>query len=329
MSLDSDPWEELLQVIYEGVHQLEVSRYSAIALFSLSIYDWLLCLADEMELIYRARWTLIKVTYLICRYYPLLVGPVFMVMWLGDHTFETCEGFIHPFYVLIVPCQVAAQAVMILRAHGFTAHNKIYLIILVLALGAVTAAQLWLFGTQFSASTDQYFAFGPKTACFGNDSSTDNLQTIYISNMNPGLVMLGSFLIDLLVIVFVLLHSFRIRSSQGRLGQTFLLQALIFFIVMAAVNLLTAVTYFQRNKTYNGFGLPFAFLLPPIIACRIVLQLRRLVTPTETHELREQSQVVREAFELLVIQDVEAPSPSASPTSNTFLSPAQNLKPSR
>lgn len=24
MSLDSDPWEELLQVIYEGAHQLEV-----------------------------------------------------------------------------------------------------------------------------------------------------------------------------------------------------------------------------------------------------------------------------------------------------------------
>jgi hypothetical protein len=224
MSLTSSPLDEIQHLIIEGAYSLETSRFSAVAVFTLAIYDWILCLREEYELIHRSRWTFIKVAYLFCRYYPLLVSPLFIIMWLGNHSYEACSLFVHPFYVLIVPCQLAAQAVMIIRAYGFTAHNKIYLAILLLAFAASGGAEVWLFGTQFIASKDQFSVFGPRSGCFGNDIQVEVPGLLYEAATHTGLVMLAPFLVDLLVIFFVGLHCLRTHTSQGRLGRTFIIQ---------------------------------------------------------------------------------------------------------
>jgi hypothetical protein len=53
--------------------------------------------------IHQARWTSAKVAYLCCRYYPLLVYPLYMWAWLGNHPAKLCIESAHPLYSFLVP----------------------------------------------------------------------------------------------------------------------------------------------------------------------------------------------------------------------------------
>lgn len=105
--------------------------------------------------------------------------------------------------------------------------------------------------------------------------------------------MLGAFALDVIATLAVVGHCIKTRSTQGPLGKEFIQQGLVAFVVTAILNLVTAVTYIQPARAYSGVSLPFAIGLPLPLACRLILTLRRRVSPTETFELREQSRIVR------------------------------------
>jgi len=287
------PMQDIMSI---GATSLLIGRYSVASVYVVQVYEWLLQLDDEWALIHQARWTSIKVAYLFCRYYPLLIFPVYMWAWLGDHPQELCEKIIHPLYAFLVPFHLCSQAVILMRAYAFTGRSKIVLAILLPAYLAFLCAYTWLLGTQFIVIKDLYLLYG-KSACFANDKQAEQGPAFaYSRGPRTGLVILGSFLLDFLMMSLVLLHCIRIRSTQGSLGRTFLKQGLGVFIVMSALNLLVASIYLGRNRQYDGLGTPFLMVLSPILVCRLILMLRRTVSPSETEALRQQSCLVREAF---------------------------------
>ncbi|KAG8806561.1 hypothetical protein FRC17_004924, partial [Serendipita sp. 399] len=58
-----------------------VVRYVNYAAFTFMLYDMLLTLADEVKYIWRARWTVIKVVFLINRYVTpiILIGNLYTI----------------------------------------------------------------------------------------------------------------------------------------------------------------------------------------------------------------------------------------------------------
>jgi len=285
------------EIIDIGAESLLIGRYSVTAVYVVQVYDWLLLLDDEWELIHQARWTSVKAAYLFCRYYPLLVFPVYMWAWLGDHTEEVCDKIIHPLYAFLVPFHLCPQAVILMRTYAFTGRSKYVLAMLLSAYLAFFSAYTWLFGSQFIVIKDLYLLFG-NSACFANDKHAEDGQAFSSKRgVRTGLVTLGSFLLDVLMMGVIFVHCLRIRSTQGSLGRTFLKQGLGVFVVMSALNLLVASIYLGQNRQFDGVGIPFLMVLSPILVCRLVLKLRRTVSPSETEELRQQSCLVREAFE--------------------------------
>ncbi|KAL0961310.1 hypothetical protein HGRIS_006269 [Hohenbuehelia grisea] len=271
-------------------------RYSLTAVYAVQIYDWLLNLGDEIELIHNARWTSIKVAYLLCRYLPLLTFPMYLWAWLLNHTKHVCEKIIHPLYGCLMIYQLSAQAVILIRAYAFTGRNKWVLAVLSTCYLAIMGAEIWLFGSRFVVPEEIFFIFGT-SGCFGNDAGAQKSGLFQFHfALQTGMVVLGNFLLDLLMTIVVVVHCFRMGSVQGRLGKAFLFQGLTAFIVMAALNLMAAVLYLRPDRRFNGIGLPF-LVLSDVLACHLILDLRRRVSPTEEDLEEEQSRIVHKAFD--------------------------------
>ncbi|KAA1469931.1 hypothetical protein DENSPDRAFT_835624 [Dentipellis sp. KUC8613] len=281
--------------------RIDVGRYSILACYTLIVYDWLISISDEYTLIHQARWTWVKAAYLWCRYYPLLVFPFHIWGWVVDHDGETCADIVHPLYATLIPLQLSAQVVLMLRAYAFAGRDSRILYGLCFGLAALLGVDIYVWGFDVQLVSTLFSVLG-QSGCFATTDISASQGAIHIS-----LTFLTAFAYDLLTMSIVIIHCFRIRSTQGSLGASFLTQGVLVFMSMTTLNIFSAAMYLSSNKTFNGIGSYFALLLPDVLACRLVLMLRRRVSPTESVRQRECSQLVRDALELLPVsnEDIE------------------------
>ncbi|KAJ8507120.1 hypothetical protein ONZ45_g10478 [Pleurotus djamor] len=287
------PWNTILAT---ASYALTIGQYSTVAVYAVQVYEWLLNLSEEVELIHQAHWSSMKIAYMICRYVPLLTCPVYLWAWLRDHPPELCAKVVHPLYGFLTCYQLSAQGVMLIRTYAFTGRKLSVLLMLLACYLAVMGTEIWLFSSRFVFPEELYVAFGT-SGCFANDAGAQSgsLFDPHRVAIQSGCVLLGIFLLDVIMTATIIVHCIRIRSTQGALGKAFLAQGLVAFLVMSAVNLPSAVLYLRGDRLYNGLGLPYLFL-SDVMACRLILLLRRKVKPTETDLLDEQSRIVREAL---------------------------------
>ncbi|EGN92685.1 hypothetical protein SERLA73DRAFT_163916 [Serpula lacrymans var. lacrymans S7.3] len=252
-----------------------IVRYSSVAAFVLFVYEWLLLLDDEVMLIHSSPWSLVKVAYLVCRYYPMLDYPFVLWAWVADHTTSTCQHIIRPLYISLFPLQVSAQG-----------QRKFTLVILSIAYGALMVLVLWFICIGFDPTASHLFV--GNTGCYGDDPYS---VAAHGRSIRTGLVFLFMCTLDIGVIFLVLWHAYKARSLQGQLGRIFVYQSVVYFALVCSINLLTAAFYLAPNEALNGYGFPFALILSDAFACRMILHLRRQASPTESVQLEEQSRV--------------------------------------
>ncbi|TFK74874.1 hypothetical protein BDN72DRAFT_637230 [Pluteus cervinus] len=280
-----------------------INRHAAVAAYSLHVYDYCISFSDEYLYIHQARWTSIKVAYMICRYLPLFFFPVYLWAWLGDHSPTLCESIIHPLYGLMVIFPLSAQAVVLIRSFAFTGRNRYILTLFLLCYIALVVAEIWLFGFQF-VFVDELFQLLGESGCYANDAHAEGGGAFaYLSAYPAAMIMLSAFLFDFVMMSVVVVHCLRIRGVGGRLGKMFLAQGFTAFILLSALNLVTACFYFGTSRQYDGLGLPMFLILPDVVACKLILMLRRRVSPTTTRQDRLHSILVRKAFDNLQLEE--------------------------
>jgi len=107
---------------------------------------------------------------------------------------------------------------------------------------------------------------------------------------------------DCLNMFIVIRHCVQERSTLGPLGESFLKQGVLVYVIMTILNALTIGTYFSSHLLYQAQGSWFAYILPSALSCRLVLILRRKASPTET-ELQDQfSEMIDKALEMVVVE---------------------------
>ncbi|KDR80847.1 hypothetical protein GALMADRAFT_241325 [Galerina marginata CBS 339.88] len=245
---------------------------------------------QEVRLIHKASWTSIKTLYLCCRYYPLCVW--FFVMWayVGDHDWETCDRTARIVHALLAPYQFFSQAVMVMRAFAFTGRNRRIFILLGMCYLGLVGVDLWAFCTYFDTIPPIGYALLGGTGCFPNYVDA-------VIGLRIGYSMLAATLMDLLSLVVVVVHCFRSRWDRDvPLARYFVNQGLTAFAFVTVVNVATAVLYFRPPAYHNGIGLPMILVVSNLVACRMILQLRGQVTPTQTELSRRHSSIVRNAL---------------------------------
>ncbi|THV03818.1 hypothetical protein K435DRAFT_238694 [Dendrothele bispora CBS 962.96] len=292
------PLESVLAV---GGSIIASARYSAIAVYTLCVYDWILSIADEYKLIWKAPLTTMKTAYLVCRYYPLLIFPVYLWVWLNNHSQDFCQRALHPLYGAITIFPVSAQAVVLMRTYAFTGRERKILYSLCACYLSLAGAEIWLFGYWFILESSAFQLFG-KSGCFANDSGAVGLEFHYGSATASCVVLFAAFLMDVLMMGTVFMHCLRNRSFEGALGKFFVLQGFAAFVVMSALSLTAAITYAQTARQYDGVVMPFLLMVPDVLACRLILSLRKRVSPTESFFIKEQSRLIRDALGALELQ---------------------------
>ncbi|KAF6751684.1 hypothetical protein DFP72DRAFT_906837 [Ephemerocybe angulata] len=280
-----------------AVSAIQEARYAIAAMYGLHIYEWINCLEKEIKLIYRARWTSIKLSYFLCRYYPLICWPIIMWAYLRDHTFEECEKIGHPIHVLLTPYQFFSQAVMLMRAYAFCGRDWRVLLPLGLCYGALLGINVWAFATHVYMPPPIFYALIEHTGCYPNYGT--GVMAIRI-----GLSMLAATLMDLVSLVCVLIYCKKESSFRGgSLAHYFIKQGLGSFLMITVINVAAAIAFFKPPSYHSGIGLPLSLAVSNLLACRVILQLRRKVTPTPTELSRRHSLVVDGALNNLQSQE--------------------------
>ncbi|KAJ7780298.1 hypothetical protein DFH07DRAFT_469484 [Mycena maculata] len=285
---------------------IQTTRTAVLAVYTLSICEWLNTLSTEVELIYPSRWNSIKVAYLLCRYYQLLLWPLVIFAYGGNHTAQTCSKLTRLVSVLLLPMQLFAPAVMLMRAYAFAGRNAKVLALLLLFYAGLVAIDIWFFCWNVVNLPDiVYLALGG-TGCFPD----------YIANTYIGtrlVVAIGaSSVMDLVSLSTIAIHSLRTHSTQGNLGRIFISQGFGAFVVVLVVHCVALAIYFDPQNYHNGVGLPYVLIISNLIACRLILGLRRKALPTETEILRRHSQLVDEGLADIDMWVIEEDHPSYS-----------------
>lgn len=108
LPLDSSPEQ------VQGLQLIQVARYYTTAVLAVAVWDWLVCFYAEYERIWRERWSLIKVLYLITRkftYHPMYIHPMYTytdttrvnlrLRWINRSVFPPPPPFVFPFVLII------------------------------------------------------------------------------------------------------------------------------------------------------------------------------------------------------------------------------------
>ncbi|KAJ8080462.1 hypothetical protein PM082_017295 [Marasmius tenuissimus] len=249
------------ELIHSAARSVLVGRYCAASAYVMTVYDWLISIQDEWDLIWSTpQWTAIKYAYVLCRYFTLSIFPFYLWLFLNDHPEEMCKRIVHPMYGLITLFHVFPQVVMIIRTWAFTGRSPYVLYSLILCLVSFAASSIWVFGTQFVVAEQIYLLFG-KSGCFAGDlAPADGSAAV-----RPGAVMVLAFSIDLIMLIIIVVHVYRIRSTQGRLGRHFIFQGFVVFALMSALNLAIACNYLSSTREFNGTLLPIVMNLSNVL----------------------------------------------------------------
>ncbi|TFK71405.1 hypothetical protein BDN72DRAFT_456445 [Pluteus cervinus] len=282
-----------MSIVKAGVMPIQMSGLTAApAMYTLMIYDFMLLFGQECRLIYTPGWNAVKVAYLCCRFYPMLIWPFFIWTWMGNHTFETCARIQTVRQLLMLPMTLAPQAVMIIRAWAFTDRNRTVLFVLCVFLCSLVGCQIWIY-SQIEAGT-KLFEFYNTAGCFNDNSTPKGRQ----ATKRIGLILLFSSLLDLVAVFVMLWHYFRTRHLRSPLGFILVRQAVTIFIIIAVLNAIAAASYLSTvfPAILTNMGLVFVLTVPNVLACRLLVQLRKHVSPSDSKRRRDISRVVREAF---------------------------------
>ncbi|KAF8202414.1 hypothetical protein BJ912DRAFT_944750 [Pholiota molesta] len=263
------------------------TRYAIVAMLALQIYEWIDSIAKEVKLIHRAKWTSIKIMYLLCRYYPFAVWILIIWAYVGDHDAQTCARVAHGVHATLAPCQFFSQAVMLMRAFGFAGRSRRVLAVLGLFYSALVGIDLWVFCTKLENIPPELFLLLGGTGCFPNYGSD-------VMGIRIGASMLAALVMDLVSLVIVVSHCLRsgwIRDVS--LARYFVNQGLSAFAFISLINITTAITFFRPPRYHSGVGLPLILVVSNLIACRVILQLRAEVNPTKSELEQRHSCLVR------------------------------------
>ncbi|TFK66867.1 hypothetical protein BDN72DRAFT_128912 [Pluteus cervinus] len=186
-----------------------MSRSAALAAYSIQVFEWAVNLTSEVELIHRARWSFIKLAYILCRYCPLLTYPVTLWAYIGDYDQEFCAPIVRPVWALFIPLYLFPHVVMLLRAYAFSGRRKWILVLLSLCFMALCTVTVYAFYTAQVMPTYWYQLSGGKTGCYPSLWPSNILQRLAICIMTATAIDLVSLIV---VVVYCLRSSFCRRS---------------------------------------------------------------------------------------------------------------------
>ncbi|KZV90492.1 hypothetical protein EXIGLDRAFT_837741 [Exidia glandulosa HHB12029] len=230
--------------------------------YALFVYDWLLCFGQEADFVFHSTRSAAKVAYICCRYWPLLAFPVNIWAQVVDHDHDLCERIFRIPMLIVVPHMGTAAAILILRIYALTGGNRAVAAVLIACFLVVAAYLVWV-----------VFAVAVLNPLGGACVPVEVGTTRHISG-----IFLGSLLLDCIITVTFLTCLIRMTklkyTQMGYLTRTFAREGAAYFVAISIVNLVNVAFNMQPYVPLADVNVPWSIILPNLLACRLVLNLR-------------------------------------------------------
>ncbi|KAL0951588.1 hypothetical protein HGRIS_008269 [Hohenbuehelia grisea] len=245
------------------------------AMYAVVLWDWVTTLPREWRFVWRTHWTPVKVAYLFCRYWVIAVIPYLLYCFVLDHSRETCERIYRIPVALAMWTQVGSESVLLIRTYAFFNRNIYILWFLICSISGVVAYQLYVDTSQMLLLP---FIKPDRGPCLPmSKPHSAHLLGFFIAPL----------MFDTLVTFMTIWKAFDIRRHNGGpsspLIQTFLREGVFYYLLISIANLVNGVFYLQPRQVISAINIPLSVMLAPVLACRLILDLRERGSETVAH----------------------------------------------
>ncbi|KAI9512487.1 hypothetical protein F5148DRAFT_1162119 [Russula earlei] len=258
-------------------HFIFVTQVYFCSMYTVVLWDWIISLPREWQYIWKTSWTPVKVAYLFCRYWVISVVPYLLYAFVNNHSLETCQKIYKIPVALAMWNQVGSESVLLIRTYAFFNRNKWVLAGLLCALGGMVAYQLYVDTSQMLVLpfVTPPFDRGP---CFPRSKPhSAHLLGFFIAPLG----------FDTIVTFMTVFKAFYVRRRNGgpssHLIQTFLREGVFYYLLISIANLVNGIFYLQPRQAISAINIPLSVMLSPVLACRLILDLRERGSETVTH----------------------------------------------
>lgn len=267
---------ETLSTLIQTLQDLKVANINIVSATALLAYDVIITSGQEVEHIWRTPWSLVKVPYVLARYYAL----IFMLInsFVNTRKFlplKFCDQFLHlelwstPLFILMI------DILIITRIYALYGRN-IRMVFFLISLWLVEATSVVVLLT---------FAFMPVKG--PAESVMPGILPSCISSHPPNyrLTLIFWAITSFFQAIFVLITVLRFRGfihSRG-LSITPLLLVILrdgvgYFLIILSVNLLNILVEIFGPLSFQVIGDSWLMTITSITACRLVLNVRDVAT---------------------------------------------------
>ncbi|KAA1467941.1 hypothetical protein DENSPDRAFT_833119 [Dentipellis sp. KUC8613] len=271
------PASIMTDTLQTAQHFIFVTQVYFCAMYAVVLWDWVISINREWNFIWKTFWSPVKVAYLFCRYWVIAVVPYLLYAFVINHSVEECQRIYKVPVALAMWNQVGSESVLLIRTYAFFNRNNYLLAFLLTCLCGLIAYQLYVDTSQMLVLpfVTPPFEQGP---CFPmSKPHSAHLLGFFIAPLG----------FDTVVTSMTVWKAFRIRRQHGgpssRLIQTFLREGVFYYLLISISNLINGIFYLQPRQVISAINIPLSVMLSPVLACRLILDLRERGSETVAH----------------------------------------------
>ncbi|KAF9556699.1 hypothetical protein CPC08DRAFT_820322 [Agrocybe pediades] len=266
--------------VVAGLAKLELDRYSRLAMAVVMCYDYALTIDREIDLIWRSKWSLPKVLFLLTRYYGLSIAVFGLYILFGDQsTDEVSLAYLRWSTFSAYSFSLLTQGVLQIRVYALYNSNKRILAFMLLFFVTSTVV-------AGRAAIGEMVLFRP-----GNVKSIDLAGTRMCTNNGlPGpayLLWVAYMAFESMLCVLVLYKGYQTFFLDGlpftgrNLLDIMVRDSATVFLLMTAAYTACLVVVLATTPDHINIPAVFSLMLSEVLCTRMVLNLRQAGKHTE------------------------------------------------
>ncbi|KAI0078391.1 hypothetical protein K474DRAFT_916439 [Panus rudis PR-1116 ss-1] len=247
--------------------RLQVVRDVQVVAMALLVADCVTLLTEEIELIWKSKWTVTKILYLLSRYSPFIDTPLNLVYYLTPGiTPHACTVTYTVATWSTAWGMALSELVLLVRTYAIYSRSRKVLIFL---------GVLWLLWVGANIPIIHIFT---KSLRYG-DPPTPGLPGCYATAESP--IVFASFatltLFEILIVIMTVrkgyLH-FQQGTSRSQLAYVLYRDGVLFFIALLACSLGNVILLVSAPPQYLDLLDTLTRVIHSLICCRILLNIR-------------------------------------------------------
>jgi len=269
----------LLDLVHQGIRDVEATRYAQLASSSIIVFDHLVTFGLEVDLIWKSSWSFGKILFIINRYYTLASVIFNNYALLSTHL---TDSFCHLYFQWqgwtgLIACMIA-ETILQMRLYALYSLNKKILALMVTAFTVASSISAVIMGKVLASMTvtSRPFAilgiepFRDLAFCFPS-----NISSKFFTFWIPMLAY------ECLLCVLALIRGFQTFRSDGtlfrsgrRLVAILIRDSVLYFIIIMSTYLTCLLIWLTARQSLLEIPIGFSVAMSCVLANRIILNVR-------------------------------------------------------